>query len=309
MAVYSVSTLSRGVFDDASGENYFLSGQPGMGWVTFPAGPPATCNNVFQGGDPLGVAVSEVIESFSAAGVTIVDNGDLPVNADVTLVQLDLRQPLGLGIVTVSDHPGDFVRVVTARYPAERGAPSTEYLVHDGTDLPAGLILETQPLITVPTNTLGQAWTRDNLFEEMFGVYSQVTSGIGENTVALGWMFVRVTFTQAVPTVSTASPKNVLDDSVILRAFVEPAGATAAFPITVSFRYGQQADGSDWVDGPTAASVYGTSTQTATASLQGLLTGVTYYYQATANYADGSVVAANIESFTTVGVDKVLWEF
>jgi hypothetical protein len=303
VATFEVSTLSRGTFDGSSGaENFFLSGSPT--WTLFAF--TATINDIFQGVDPLGVAVSEIVEGFSAAGVIIEDNGDLPANAVVTRVAMSF--PGIVGNVIKSHEEGDYVRLVTAIKP-EKGAPATEFLVHAGTDFPEGLISETQPVIVIPTNTRGEEWSRGNLFAEMFGVYSFVSSGLSGNDVALGEMQVRVTFDMVAPTVNTALGGSTPATNLEFRASVDPNGATTTYPVLVSFKYGTALeDEADWVRTGTT-SVTGTGTRIVGIAGEGLLPNTTYYYRAYAAYADGEVVASKTAEFTTSALNEILQVF
>jgi hypothetical protein len=303
MAIFEVSTLSRGAWDGATeAETFFLSGS--NRWIIFAV--TATVDNVYQGVDPFGVALSEVIDNFGAAGVTIEDNGDLPANAVLTEVALHLPGPLGS--VFKSPEIGDFVRVVTA--PTNRGAPATEFRIHPDTDVPEGLIADTTPILVIPTNTAGQPWTRANLFQDMFGLYSQVTSGLGENAVAIGNIQVRVTFTQTPPTIATATARAVLGDSATMQASVNPQGATTAFPVTVYFTYGvDSSDESTWLVTPESIPVVGSDTVFVGVNRGNLLGNTTYFYRAHAIYPDGVVDATNVVSFSTIETNKILQVF
>lgn len=302
MATYDVSTLSRGTIDGSTGaENFFISGAPT--WILFAF--TSTIDNIFNGVSLIDVAVSELTEGFSAAGIIIEDNGDLPVNATVTGVQLVIPGPVG--VITKSGQPGDIVRAITAvAVSSEKNAGATEYRVHENTDLPEGLIEETLPVLDLLTNTREEPWTRDNIFEDMFGVYSQVTSGLGENHVALGWMLVRVTWTAVPPIVATGIPR-VTGLVALLRASVDPMGATSAFPVTVRFRYGTLLDESDWIDGPTCDPETGFERRIVGAVIPNdLVSGQTYYFRAYADYADGTVTANNVGSFTPIQDDRIM---
>jgi uncharacterized repeat protein (TIGR01451 family) len=120
----------------------------------------------------------------------------------------------------------------------------------------------------------------------------------GSHVSAIATVSVDLNSGENVPTITTDPATNVLTTSATLHATVNPNGSDT----TVTFAWGEAADGSYPNKQTIAQTFSGTRAQTTSLTISNLTPDTTYSYTATASNANGSTTS-NEQRFTTLAAD------
>jgi hypothetical protein len=241
-----------------------------------------------------------------SAGIVITNGTDIPATArlnQVAIYTTDAELGFG-GVACVGD---DLIEVFAISSASKTLTDGTVYAtIFSSANALAPTGASATSLTPMPTTPTGAPWSVSLLNDYIFGVLLRTVNYNHSTRFYCAEVGVQVDFTMTQPTIATGTAI-MAGLSVQLRGSLDPHGATAAFPVTVRFRYGTQVDESDWVAGPTCAPENGTGNRNVTGQIvDELVSGQTYYFRAYADYADGTVTASNLSSFTPIQEDRIM---
>ncbi len=297
MARAQLSSYAIGVTGDP-----FSEPGPWPGTFLFPLNPISTTDEVWSDDDPGTTAGYNNSFNPRSAGV-VIDNAVVTIPPTATIDTVSIyAHPDGVVAMVGEDH----IDVFAIESSSKTLSNGRDYgVLYDATNAEfPGVNVDIEFVLPLAPGDL--AWTPALIDSHIFGFKMTTVTFEHSTKFAAGEVGVFVDFTMVPPTVATGTARSS-GLVAILRAFVDPQGATAAFPVTVRFRYGTQVDESDWIDGPVCAAENGSGNrQVGNTISEELVSGQTYYFRAYADYADGTVIAANISSFTPIQEDRIL---